>query len=85
MPICANQITNADGSIGLVLNPAQPNLSQCSFAVMTGSEAVNTGLLQLTPEDALTLLVPICGVWATAWAFKQIGRMFDESEANHDF
>lgn len=84
MSICASAVNNSDGTQSIVLQPSQTNLSQCSYAVMTGSEAVNTGLLQLTPDDALTLLVPICVVWATAWAFKQISKMLGESEINYD-
>ncbi|WP_165795058.1 hypothetical protein [Solimicrobium silvestre] len=54
--------------------PTQPDLSQCQFAVMSGSEVINSQFLQLTPAEASHISSFVLLVWGTAWGFKQLAN-----------
>jgi hypothetical protein len=75
----ASSIQNSDGSYSLEVLPMQTDLSQCQFVVISGSEAANGQLLQLTPSDAVTISIAVCAVWALAWGFKQLINLMKES------
>jgi len=84
MATCAQAVQNPDGSLSLVLQPSQTDLTQCSFAVLSGTEISNLSLFFLSPSDALTLLSPICLVLAVAWGYKVLKKSFD-NEVSNDF
>lgn len=74
MSMCAMAVTNADGSIGLQLQPLQTDLSQCQFVILSGSESGGYQLLNMQPADALIILSYVVLAFATAWGFRQIKK-----------
>lgn len=71
MAICARGVTQADGSIVLVLDPAAPDLSTCPYVVQSGAELANS-LFSLTAEDGAYVSSAIISVWIVAYFIRQI-------------
>lgn len=72
MAVCARAVQQPDGSFLLGIDSSTTDLSQCAYAVETGSESVLGQLAQMTPDDALVIATAVAGLWAVAWGFRQI-------------
>lgn len=78
MAKCVQVTQNQDGT--LTLKPdSQTDLSQCSYVIQTGAEAANS-LTALAPDQGLLIGTVIGALWAGAWGFKQVGKIFDWNE-----
>ena len=75
MAQCVKVTQNPDGS--LVLYPdSQQDASLCEYVLQTGSEAGNS-LTSLTPQQGTEISLAIAGVWATAWAIRQVAKVLN--------
>jgi hypothetical protein len=69
---CAKLVLQSDGSYLVGVDPAITDLSTCAYVVETGGEFSLGSLMNLSPDDALVISVAVAGLWAVAWAFKQV-------------
>jgi len=79
MPVCARTSTQPDGSLVLILDPTETNLSACPYAVSTGTESLLGQLAEIEPGDALVISLHVAAVWAIAWGFRLITKAVDYS------
>lgn len=71
MASCAKAVTQADGSLVLVLDPSAPDLSTCPYVVQSGAELANS-LFSLTAEDGAYVSSSIIGVWVAAYCIRSV-------------
>lgn len=71
MPVCARAVQQADGSMALVLDTTQTNVSACTYVVQTGPE-VASSLVALSIEDGGLISSAIVGCWAAAYGIRQL-------------
>lgn len=74
MPTCARAVQQADGSLALVLDPSEMNVSTCAYVVQSGSE-IAAGLVALSVEDGAKISTMIVSLWAAAWGVRAIISM----------
>jgi len=74
MPVCAKAIQQPDGTLLLALDPANTNLSTCQYQVDDGASNAWRELGNMSLSDAQTVTIAVGVMWASAWAFKAIGR-----------
>jgi hypothetical protein len=79
MPVCARGVTQADGSIVLVLDPLATNLTACAYVVESGPELSNS-LLNLTAEDGGIWAGGVIACWMAAYGVRSIISIIRSSE-----
>lgn len=82
MAVCARAVQQADGTLLLALDPANSNLSTCSYVVEDGASNAWRELGNMSLDNAQTISLGVGTLWAMAWGFKAIGRVFRAPESN---
>lgn len=78
MPVCARAVQQADGSVALVLDTTQTNVSACAYVVQTGPEIANS-LVTLSVQDGAEISAAIVGTWAAAWGIRQVANLLQQN------
>lgn len=69
MPVCAQAVQQADGSLALVLDQTTTDVSTCAYVVQTGPE-IASSLVAFSADDGAQVSAIIVSVWAAAWGVR---------------
>jgi hypothetical protein len=80
MSQCVDITQNPDGSLRLEPS-SSTDLQACPYVLQSGAEVGNSPLY-LTPSQGVEISVAVIGVWAIAWGFKQVAKVFSSGDSN---
>lgn len=77
---CLNLELIGDGSYRVTPFDS-PDISTCAYVVQSGSEVGNS-LFALTAHQGAEISMYVGVLWAIAWGFKQIAKVFSIGDSN---